>query len=101
MQISNRMRNKTILAVLITASLLYVGTTSADVGASGTVTTDAGAAFISKTFLSGSEDRPDLIAIERLYAPSLALNDFKTLLLDPAVSIHGLPVYLAILRLRL
>ena len=91
MQISNRMRNKTILAVLITASLLYVGTTSADVGA----------AFISKTFLSGSKDRPDLIAIERLYAPSLALNDFKTLLLDPAVSIHGLPVYLATLRLRL
>ena len=95
------MRNKTILAVLITESLLYVGTTSADVGASGTVTTDAGAAFISKTFLSGSKDRPDLIAIERLYAPSLALIDVKTLLRDSAVSIHGLPVYVATLRLRL
>ncbi len=95
------MRNKTILAVLITASLLYVGTASADAGTSGTVTTDAGAAFISKTFLSGSKDRPGLIAIKRLYAPSLALIDFTTVLLDSAVSILGLPIYLATLRLRL
>ena len=95
------MRNKTILAVLIAASLLYVGTASADNGASGTVTTEAGAAFISKTFLSGSKDRPNLIATGHHYAPDPAFVNVEPELLDTAPYIHGPPVYLTTLRLRL
>ena len=95
------MRPKIISSALIAASVLYVGSAAADDGRLGTVAADASAPAISKTFSGGSKDRPDLIAIKRLYAPSLALIDFTTVLLDPAVSILGLPIYLATLRLRL
>ncbi len=95
------MRPKIIFSALIAASVLYVGSAAADDRRLGTVAADASAPAISKTFSGGSKDRPGLIAIKRLYAPSLALIDFTTVLLDSAVSILGLPIYLATLRLRL
>ncbi len=95
------MRHKRIISALIAASVLYLSSVTADDGASGTVTADASAPAISKTLSGGSKDRPDLIVIGRYYRPDAAFVNVDTGLLELALPIRGLPVYLTTLRLRL
>ncbi len=95
------MRHKYIIATLIAASLMHLGSVQADDGASGDVVADASVPVVSKTLSGGFKDRPDLIAIGPLYAPVPALVSVETDLLDLAPPIHSLPVYLTTLRLRL
>ena len=95
------MRHKRFISALIAASVLYLSSVAADDGASGTVTADASAPAISKTLSAGSKDRPDLKLIERNYRTDPAFVNVDTGLLELALPIHGLPVYLTTLRLRI
>ncbi len=95
------MRHKHIIATLIAASLLHLGSVAADDVTSSAVAAEASAPVVSKTLSGGSKDRASLIAAGAHFAPDPVLFNVETEFLDSARLIHRLPVYLTTLRLRL